>query len=491
MARKTNLWRGIILLLFFWFTRTIAIDGFPLFIDEATHIEYGEKMRQIGSPIYQDIGRVFTIWWLLPFQPLAAAPVWVARIAMVLALMPGMAALFSLGRLAAGRRGMVLAGVLLIFSNYLLFFQRLALADPITSSALAVATYFAYRLRDRARLVEAVIVGLALFAAYGAKIASLYYLVIPFAAFIALKPKDRSWAAQLRWLVVAAGTALGLIVLMNVGLFVIGHCSLCYHIRLSVTGSATETVEALNIGALLVEMGHKIIASVENLAFYSGPVFFVLLLVAGLVLVIRRKFFLPLVLLVPLLAIWFQTAQNSRYFVMPMMLLLTMGGIVLAQLLNGQRRLIQIAVGVLVAVWIALQWGPFFAATVADPVNLPLTALDRGEHITSDAAGTGFREVGAFLAAYEPVEVYGIVANCQSLRYTTWDVLPVTCHRVNPNGEDIPALYQWMVLGQSQDGHFAIVEDSPYVPDEAPGELLTVIEHESGRPRLAIYELNP
>ena len=157
MKRTRDLWMALIILLLFWLTRTLAADLYPVFIDETVHIEYGEQMVALQSPIYIDIGRLFTIWWIIPFQPLAGSPVWVARVAIVLASLPGLAALLAVSRKIAGRWGLLLTGVFFIGSSYLTFFGRMALADPIALTPIGIAIWAAYRLRHRFNYRDAIL----------------------------------------------------------------------------------------------------------------------------------------------------------------------------------------------------------------------------------------------------------------------------------------------------------------------------------------------
>jgi hypothetical protein len=121
---------AVLFLLLFWLTRLIAIEQFPLFLDETTHIDLGERTLTT-SPFYDaDLGRVFAGWLQYAVQSYANEPVWVARVATVLAVLPGVAAVLAIGHLAAGLWGLGLAGLFYLFSAYHLFFERLALADP-------------------------------------------------------------------------------------------------------------------------------------------------------------------------------------------------------------------------------------------------------------------------------------------------------------------------------------------------------------------------
>src|SRR5690606_21093223 len=101
-ARTMALFLGVGLLLLFWVTRIIDLTAFPIFMDETVHIRTAELATEI-SPLYDySIGRLFTIWYLVPFQPFVAAPIWIARAALLLTVLPGLAALWALSRQLAG-----------------------------------------------------------------------------------------------------------------------------------------------------------------------------------------------------------------------------------------------------------------------------------------------------------------------------------------------------------------------------------------------------
>ncbi|MBN2469136.1 MAG: hypothetical protein JXN59_00320 [Anaerolineae bacterium] len=490
MHAKRAVWLSIFILLVYFFSRVNNAASFPIFIDETIHIHYGERMLEIGSPIYDDIGRLFTIWWLLPFQPAQAAPVWIARIAIVLVTLPGIAALLAIGQMKAKNTGLMAVGLLIVSNTYLLFFGRMALADPAANSLIAVALYFALRLSKQVNTREAVLTGGFLFAAYGFKVASVYFGGIPILAALMLKPKDRQWREQWRWLAWSMGTYTALFVLFNVGLYILGHSALLTGIRYALTGSATTGGSLGTLLALPDRILTNASVSFAVQAHYAGSIVFSLLLLACVVLLLRREFFLPLTVLIPLLAIWAQSAQNSRYFITPATLLLLIGAIVLSTELNRLsskwRGLILACVGAV----LLLQWIPFFQTTIHNPAALELAERDRDEHIRSDAGSFGFRQVHDTLNPLAPEAVYGLLANCQGLRYLSLNDFPVACPRVNPNGEDIPALGA-LLDANRRPGAYAVVEDSPYVPDSAPGTLLAVIEDSTGRPALSVYDLAP
>src|SRR3954464_11065227 len=102
-----------------WLTRLVGIATFPPFIDETIHIHNAEIILHDHMPFYNvELGRQLTIWWLIPFQPAASATMWVARSAILLAVLPGFAALLALARKAGGRWALLLFGLLALFSPY-------------------------------------------------------------------------------------------------------------------------------------------------------------------------------------------------------------------------------------------------------------------------------------------------------------------------------------------------------------------------------------
>lgn len=184
---------GTLLLLCFWVSRLIGIASFPPFLDEVTHISYTETIQKASPLSHIGEGRQLALWWYLFFQSSAAASIWIARVATLLAVLPGVAAVIGIGRLWAGIWGATLAGLLYLFSTYHMFFERLALTDPISASAVSVALYFAYRLTRRVSMKDALITGIALFVAFGAKVSAIPYLMVPIAAVLDLRHIRSSW----------------------------------------------------------------------------------------------------------------------------------------------------------------------------------------------------------------------------------------------------------------------------------------------------------
>lgn len=475
------------LLLLIWLTRLLGIDHFPAFIDEMIHI-YGSELGYTVSPLVNaDLGRQGTIWWMMLFQAHLGAPVWIARVATVLAQLPGIAALMAVARLTAGKWAAVFAGLLFLFSNYHMFFGRLALADPIAASAVLVAIYFAARLARRRSLVDAAVVGLLLAVGVVAKINVAPFLGVPIAAALCLHPRRKiNVRGQLTWLAVALGVAVGLIAAFVIMLRLFGYDFVTNSVSYALTNrgaaSISNTVDLQRITGNIQGMATLI-------AGYLGIAALLLLVVAQVMLLARRQFFVPLCLLGPLVTLWASLIQESRFLVVPAALLLLGGAIGLAWLVSGRSRVLPALALAAIGIWGGVQWLPFTAAGINTPDNLPLPPVDVAQYIQSDAAGTGYNQVYAFLSDYPVREVIGLVSNCQTFRYKAISSYPVDCPRLNPNGSNIPALIELVNQKQAEDV-FVLLQDIPYVPQDIPGKLLTVIERPGGGPQLSIYQLS-
>ena len=87
-------------------------------------------------------------------------------------------------------------------------------------------------------------------------------------------------------------------------------------------------------------------------------------------------------------------------------------------------------------------------------------------------------------------EVIGGLPNCQALRYMTLGALPVTCPQVSPDPATGAALLE-LLDARREAGVYLMLENNPYIPQNVPGELLTIIDAPVARPALKIYRLAP
>lgn len=473
---------GVVLLLLFWWTRLNGLRSFPFFIDEGLHVFFSERTLETNPVVYANKYYLFSIWWWSLFGVPYAAPIWLSRAVTLLACLPGVAAAVGLGRQAAGGWGALFAGLAYLFSSYHIFFERLALADPMSASAAIVAVYFGYRLSRRIRLGDAVLTGLAVFLAVGAKLSALPYLGLPVAAWVAFRAFDRhNRAAGLRWLAAALATE-GVLMAVFVGVLVF--------VGDNPFANASDHV-GLETGPLgmLARVPENASGMVANLVTFVGPLGMVVLGFSLLALLVRRRWYLLLVLIPPALVFLLSDMQSSRYYAAPMTLLIACAAVGLADLSTLAGRASRWAVLVALVVWGVTTGLPFLWTMNNAPLDLALPASDYHEYVVSDATGFGLADVAAVLDATQADHVIGLLANCQGLRYELHGRATVDCPTINPNGESIPALAA-LLEGNRNANTLAVLEALPYLPGTAPGQVVGEIRHPSGRPLLTVYRLS-
>lgn len=486
-AKLPALWLGISLLLLIWLARLVAVDSFPPFIDEMLHVHGSEQVYTENVLANADLGRQLTIWWLALFQPHLASPIWVGRVATLLAVLPGVAAMMSIGKLTGRTWGMLLAGALYLFSAYHHFFDRMALADPVSAAAVSLALYFSFRLSRRLKWVDALMTGLLLFLAFGAKVSTLPYFGIPVAAAVSLWPPGRTTKQQTRWLALALVTAVGLITAFVLVLRVFKHDFLSNSLSYGLTQRGGQTLDQFFSPQRLLTNARNMI---ELISVYLGPVVVVFLVCALLILILRRRFYLPLCLLGPMLLIWASPVQESRFLVLPVLILLLIGAIVLAELLRNWPGPLQALALVAVVVCGLGQWLPFAHTAATNPAALSLPETDFVQYIYSDASGFGFTAIGDELRKHQPQRVIGLLPNCQGFRYLSLDSFPTECPPLRPDGKNRDELVTLLENAQYA-GTYAVLDSVPFVPESSPGQQVATFARPGGGPALTLYDLAP
>ncbi len=479
--RHIHLTIAVSLLLAFWFTRLIALEQFPIFTDEAFHVRFARNVVEKGILSNAEEGRQLTIWLYTAVQADQNAMIFTARTITLLAVLPGFAAFIASGFLLAGTSGGLLAGSLYVFSVYHLFFERLALADPVSASALSVALFFTLRLSKRVIWREAVLVGVLLFISFGAKVLSLPFLAMPLAGAVLL-PGNQSWRRRMAWGIVASGIGGVLIAAFVLLLVWRDHNPFFYLLRNTDNGPLLEL--------LLARIPRNIVSNTVNLEGFIGLPG-LLLLGAGLLwLLWRRQWFLPALVAGSLAVYWLNNRPDTRHLIIPFSIALLGLAIALADLWRMKTRRWQGWIVAGVIVWAIVIWLPFTFTIYTDPAALAISDEDYHQYIGSEGSGSGLAEVIRVLQPYEPGSVLGLLANCWALEYMVQDedTLPLTCPRINPNGTDLDNLRD-LLLNSREHGTYAIVEAVSYIPREIPGELIATIERPRNGPQLAIYHL--
>ena len=195
---------GLLLALYF-VTRALSLNALPIFLDEAVHLQWAERLvsegrilRPVGS------GRLLAVaayGLALPFEDRLGAARLIASVAGAFTLVFTM----LLSNQLFGRRASAIAGALYVLSPFALVYDRLALSDGFLAACLTALMFATGRLiQDPVSWPRRAAVALLVTLAILSKVsAPLFFLAIPLAV-AATAPERR---AALR-AVVTAG-ALG------------------------------------------------------------------------------------------------------------------------------------------------------------------------------------------------------------------------------------------------------------------------------------------
>ena len=380
---------ALALLLILWATRLWALDAFPLHVDEGIHIAWAVEVWN-GHPFWNiSDAKIISHWPIALFYP-QHAPVYAARLPVILIAMLGLAAGWSLLQNVFGARAALLGALLWIVCPYMLFFERLALMDAQVGALVVLAAWAACRAARRGTWFDAALAGVCV------ALAPLFKLSAAPAAFtaavIALGFSPHPWRVRLRSLVVMGAAAalcfvppLAYIIVRGRDLFEIPRTF--FSVGGDQAGQASANLA--RFGALLTGFGGAAWAA---------------LLLAGLALLLAlrpRRGSLILLAAAPNLLIVLLTsrAEFLRYYAVGVPVLLLLAGAgwgLLADRLRpaGARLALTGALAALLLAEIA----PFALALYRDPGAIPLPDFMRRQYVTEQSAGFGLREAASALA---------------------------------------------------------------------------------------------
>jgi hypothetical protein len=377
--------------------------------------------------------------------------------------------------------------LLFIFSNYHFFFGRLALADPLSSSLVLVAFYFAYRLKIRVAYREAALCGLFLFLAFVAKTNAIPFFCIPVFAALFFWSRQRPATQHLRWLATALLVGLGLSAIFVILLRLRGYdyffSSFAFAVGGRYSATSAEATSLLNIPQILDNLRIR----VEMLVAYSGWGYIVVSIASMLVCLWKRQWFLLSVLLIPSAVLMVSGVQESRYWFAPLALLLLAVTSTVVTFTRHYPRNLGVLIGL--AVWGVVTAVPLWVSSYQAPLEMPLDELDKREYIYADGAGSALDEVIAFLETRQPSRVLGALANCDGLRYRAWQKLPIECLKMSPSGEDADDIAA-VANSINDPSIYLVLETSPYAPPSVEGIALATFERPTGLASLTIYQLS-
>ena len=372
---------GLFLVLYF-LTRLCSLAALPIFLDEAVHLQWAERLfgegrilRPVGS------GRLLAVaayGLALPFED----RLWAARL--IATLVGALTLVFTmvLAHRLFGSRASAVAGALYLFSPFALVYDRLALSDGFLAAGIAGLMLATWKLADQPetwapRMMAAALIALAIVSKVSAL---LFFLTVP-VGILALA-RDRPRALRSAALAGAIGLACASPMLWyfarNSGEIASQHV-------------VDPTVSGSTIVATLLDMREWVVS------YFTVPA---LLLAIASMAVLRdgRAFWLAGSVVLPFaLFALFSQPWSARYVLptLPPFLLLLSGGIEgLASRLKPSGRGMAAVALTLLAVLPGL---PLARDLLTNPEQAPFPGDDRRQFVTGWPAGYGVRELAARL----------------------------------------------------------------------------------------------
>lgn len=197
MNKKSALWGAVGLLWLGFLVRAHNILALPPFNDESLHIRRAETVWTFDDPVLSfTIGKLLTYYWQGLFNPDRLDAVFVARTVTGLFALLGLAAAFAVGRRLFGATAGVLGLYLLVFAPFTVFFDRMALSDPLTAALGMLTIWASLLMLDRPQEWEwGLLTGIMALLTILAKLTGVIFATMPIVAIAILA--QGSWRA--RW----------------------------------------------------------------------------------------------------------------------------------------------------------------------------------------------------------------------------------------------------------------------------------------------------
>jgi hypothetical protein len=473
----------ILLLLIYAFTRLHHLLALPLFIDESFHIETAQQALRGHVLASATHGRLLRVWLNAILGPNPPAAGWVTRAGTVLIGLTGAAAFYALARGFASHRAGLIAIALWIGAPYLVFYERMALADPLLGAVSVVAVWAAWNMLQTGFYWWGVGLGAILALVILAKASGVVWLPLPVVALVLAGALP--WRKRL-----ALGTlAYGTLVLLWAPLALVMRWKGYDYFGLAsvFVGGKTEGLPQ-RVWDNVSSVWHVDVA-------YLGLFAVLAAFLGGVYWMFKR----PRTALFALMAlgmggggaIVFGDRLNSRYAfnqVVWVLLPLAVG----SALFIERRPRWQPVIYAGIAVWIALLCAPFGWIAWNHPADLPLYGNDLREYITYEASGYGTTEIGQILKhAQEPLPVLGFVANCQTLQLAAYPQ-DVTCPTINWDGTSQAQLMRQAEAWAARGPLYVVGESLTYIDLSGlpqPYTIIATIERPGGTLPVSLYRI--
>ncbi len=444
--KRQDLWFGVVLLLVGVIIRAHAIEALPPFNDESLHIRRAEKVLVERNWTLTPF-KLLVYYLIAFFRPDRVHAIFLGRTGVALFSLIGLAGTYATAKLLFDRWAARMALILAVFSPFMVFFDRLALADPVTASLGILLVWMSVRMVRRpdcgSRCPEAVAAGILGTLVILAKTIGAPFLAMPGVAVLAFgrgKPPSR-WRIQTlwRWGFERARVYQGMLWTTYIAFGLSMAPFILHVIERAVTGNYVMIVNNnLVLGLAEDRPPHEIIW--KNLGtlwdvnwILHSPALWLLIIVTGSVLIWkcpREAFYLICAVALPwALSVFLGAELSTRYLtlgILPLYVLLAGGMRIIGQqtiVLGGRSLSLKPMMIAGVVVWVLFFAVPFIDKVWNRPTALHLPSRDHWEYFTNFSSGYGLvdaaAEVEEVLLPSEPsgrINIFGLNGSCHQIR---------------------------------------------------------------------------
>jgi 4-amino-4-deoxy-L-arabinose transferase-like glycosyltransferase len=439
MSRSRQIGLAVFLLLIAYFVRAHRIQALPPFNDESHHIRRAEQVWSFSDPdLSFTPGKLLTYYWYGLFNAERPQAIFVTRTATALFSLIGLAAAFAIARRLFGAWAGVLALYLLTFAPFMVFFDRMALADPLTAALGALTVWASLHLVDHPeKWTWGMLTGFIAALTILAKLTGFPFALMPLWAVLvledsSLREKIRRYQNSLFFCYMTL-----IAILMPFALRVLFK---------ELTGNRISVVDnhLMNHQSPLQTLADNLADLWEANLIFNGAIFFVL---AGVAIVIAaRRQPRPMIFalgcaVIPLATVVLTSGvMSTRYMqigVIPFFVLIA-GASGDVRFMPGNLRW---SVGWLAAtVWIVMVAQPFILNSWNDPRANELPDRARWEYFQNFTAGYALTSAAELLPTLDASEtgripVIGIVGSCHQMRLYLDESVLLDCPAFGWNGE--------------------------------------------------------
>jgi len=375
------------LIIVFFLTRLASLTIIPIFADEAIYIRWAQLIWQGRFFIPLSDGKTPLFMWLLaPILQVINNPLLAGRLLSVLSGLATLAGVFFLSQKLFNRKIAIISSFLVIFSPFLLFYDRMSLVDSLLTALIVWSIKVAYDLFKKPKLKPAIILGLLWAAALLTKPAALLFILLTPALLLLIPVKN--WFKKIKKIILP-GALAGIIA---IGIYSLQRLSNAFHmINRRSADYLRSSSDFLNNSLEFIPATLKVFFT-WLINYLSWPA--LVLLAITWILALKKKSkeiaFLSALIIIPfILEATIGKIIYPRYLlpIIPFILIILSWG------LNNFKKIFSLIFIILIAVY----WLKFDYLLLTNPVLTPLDNWEKGQYFYEWSAGYGLKEITDYL----------------------------------------------------------------------------------------------